>query len=278
MRRACRTDRHRLSRARVHAMRIGAKHLRSARGTPLRCLLGRREGHAGSDVQVPDSRCFGRPAWDRPTSMPLRGPPVAQSSAVNHDLRLLRKMFNWGIRQGLLSSTSFKIGPEPAISLEREVPRNRRSVRDEDEDRLLAACNDHLRAVVTATLDTACRPGEVLSLQWADVSLTRREIRILAVREQTRRERIIPISSRLLSLLEMRKLDPSGSRWNRRATCLATRLASGSSPSVLRGRTPASGLGSLRCNCEIFDTKRPRASTRPVCRSSTSPTCSATPT
>jgi hypothetical protein len=41
------------------------------------------------------------------------------SVTINHDLRLLRKMFNWGIRSGLLARTPFKIGTEPAISLER---------------------------------------------------------------------------------------------------------------------------------------------------------------
>lgn len=135
------------------------------------------------------------------------------SVAVNHDLRLLRKMFNWGIRMGHVERTPFKIGTEPAISLEREIPRNRRFEADDDEERLLAAANELLRAVITAILDTACRPGEILSLQWADVSVTRREITIRAAEEKTRRERIVPISQRLMGLLEMRKLDPSGQAW-----------------------------------------------------------------
>ena len=42
------------------------------------------------------------------------------------------------------------------------------------------------------------------------MSLTRRELTIRAEKEKTRRERIIPISSRLLAILEMRKLDPAG--------------------------------------------------------------------
>jgi hypothetical protein len=59
-------------------------------------------------------------------------------------------------------------------------------------------------------LDTACRPGEILSLQWVDVSLTRCELTIRAENEKTRRERIIPISTRLFAILEMRKHDPAG--------------------------------------------------------------------
>ncbi len=129
---------------------------------------------------------------------------------VNHDLRLLRKMFNWGIRKGYLERTPFKIGTEPAIRLEREIPRHRRFESDDDEQKLLAAANPYLRAIIIAMLDTACRPGELLNLQVRDVSIARRELTIRAVTEKTRRERIVPISSRLLAVLELRLLDPAG--------------------------------------------------------------------
>jgi integrase len=77
-------------------------------------------------------------------------------------------------------------------------------------ERLLNAANPHLRGVIVAMLDTACRPGEILSLRWSDVSVTRRELTIRAENEKTRRERIIPISTRLLAILEVRKHDPAG--------------------------------------------------------------------
>lgn len=130
--------------------------------------------------------------------------------SINHDLRLLRKMFNWGIRKGYVTQTPFKIGSECAISLEREIPRNKRLQNADDEQRLLDAANPHLRGVITAMLDTACRPGEILSLQWRDVSLERHELTIRAEKEKTRRERIIPISTRLRAILEMRRLDRAG--------------------------------------------------------------------
>jgi integrase len=129
---------------------------------------------------------------------------------VNHDLKLLRKMFNWGIRRGYLERTPFKIGTEPAITLDREIPRDRRFQNDDDEQKLLDAVDPHLRAVIIALLDTACRLGEILSLQWRDVNLERRELTIQAMKAKTRTARIVPISTRLLSTLEMRKLDPAG--------------------------------------------------------------------
>ena len=57
------------------------------------------------------------------------------------------------------------------ISLEREIPRHWRFESEDDEQKLLDAANPHLRAVLTAMLDTAARPGEILSLQWGDVNL-----------------------------------------------------------------------------------------------------------
>ena len=129
---------------------------------------------------------------------------------VNHDLKLLRKMFNWAIRKGYLDHTPFKVGPVNAISLEREIPRDWRFGSEDDEEKLLDAANPHLRAVLIALLDTAARLGEILSLQWKDVNLNRRELAIRAEKSKTRTGRIVPISGRLLATLEMRKLDPAG--------------------------------------------------------------------
>jgi integrase len=129
---------------------------------------------------------------------------------VNHDLKLLRKMFNWAVRHGYLERTPFKIGTEPAVGLEKEIPRARRFDSDEEEQKVLDSSDPYLRAVIVALLDTACRVGEILSLQWADVNLARREVTIQAAKAKTRTSRLIPLSSRLLAVLELRKYDPAG--------------------------------------------------------------------
>src|SRR5687768_13110787 len=64
--------------------------------------------------------------------------------------------------------------------------------------------------VVAGLLDTACRLGEILSLQWRDVNLAKREMTIRAEKSKTRTGRLVPISTRLTSILEMRTLDPNG--------------------------------------------------------------------
>jgi integrase len=129
---------------------------------------------------------------------------------INHDLKLLRKMFNWGIRFGYLDQTPFKRGPVTTISLEREIPRSRRLQSDDDEQWLLSAATPQLHAVIVAMLETACRPGELLSLQWADVNMERGELTIRASKSKTRTERILPVSARLRGVLEMRRCDPAG--------------------------------------------------------------------
>ncbi len=61
-----------------------------------------------------------------------------------------------------------------------------------------------------AGLETGCRQGELLSLQWREVNLKGREIRILASKAKDREDRHIPISSRLLAVLEMAQHSPTG--------------------------------------------------------------------
>jgi integrase len=130
---------------------------------------------------------------------------------VNHDLKLLRSMFNWAIRKKYLSQSPLTMsGGLPALRLEREIPRHRRFESADDEQRLVNAADPHLRAVIVALLDTACRPGEILQLQWCNVSLERREFIVEAIKAKTRTMRLVPISTRLMAILELRRLDPSG--------------------------------------------------------------------
>jgi len=116
-------------------------------------------------------------------------------------------MFNWGIKKRLVERTPFRLEGVTVINLEREMPRAMRFQTDEDEQKLLDAANPHLRALITAMLDTACRPGELLSLQWKDVNLKRKEITVRAEKSKTRTGRIVPVSTRLAATLDVRKLE-----------------------------------------------------------------------
>ena len=189
---------------------------------------------------------------------------------VNHDLKLLRKMFNWGIRKGYMERTPFKIGTEPAIRLDKEIPRDRRFQGEDDEQRLLDSADPHLRAVIIALLDTACRLGELLSLQWRDVNLERRELTIRAVNAKTREARMLPISSRLLATLDMRKLDPAGELLGPHTYVFGTTTGE-RVKSVRRGVGAGArkGWASRTCNSGICGTRPALASMRPAFRRTT---------
>ena len=131
------------------------------------------------------------------------GGPVA----ANRNLRLLRAAFNWAIDKGLVERTPFKRGEKTTIKLTRERARSRRLQMDES-DRLLEACqkNNHLRALVEGALETGCRRGELLSMQWHQVQFEpRAEIWLPEGKTKTGRGRRVPISTRLQANFAMRR-------------------------------------------------------------------------
>jgi integrase len=131
-------------------------------------------------------------------------------AAANRDLSLLRAMFSWGVGREHVERTPFKKGTEVVVRLSRETKRRRR-LQPGEGDRLLAACGPHLRAVVEAALETGCRKGELLSLQWWQVRFEpKAEIFLPALKTKTKSDRTIPISARLRSILDMRRNDPEG--------------------------------------------------------------------
>lgn len=125
--------------------------------------------------------------------------------AGNRNLALLRAMFNHAVVGGLLPGTPFRVGHVPVVKLGREQARTRRLHPGEDERLMLAA--NGLRDLIVAALETGCRRGELLGLQWQDC---RSEILLPAVKTKARKDRRVPISSALQAVLEARRLDPAG--------------------------------------------------------------------
>jgi len=161
-------------------------------------------------------RTFGASPVDHLTASDIEAYRLARKAAGvsvvtrNHDMKLLRQVWNWALRHRLVQKTPFRHEHLVEISLEPEPGRHQRFQRDDEEQRLLMAASPHLHDVIVAMLETACRPGEILSLQWMDVNLLQREIIIRAEKAKTRRDRLVPVSQRLYAILEMRRLDPSG--------------------------------------------------------------------
>ncbi len=124
-------------------------------------------------------------------------------ASVNRELETLRAVLNYARREGWILKSPFESGA-PLISKADEVQRERILSRNEEE-RLLAACTGrkaHLRPLLIAALDTACRRGELFHLKWSDVDFINRSIHIRAMTTKTAKGRFVPISNRLLVELE----------------------------------------------------------------------------
>lgn len=127
--------------------------------------------------------------------------------AGNRDLALLRAMFNWAVLGGLIPSTPFKVGTVNAVKQAREQARTRRLQAGEAE-RLLLASNDGLHDLIVAAIETGCRRGELLSMQWEQV---RGDYLFLpAGKTKSHKPRRVPISSVLAAVLAGRRNDPAG--------------------------------------------------------------------
>ena len=126
--------------------------------------------------------------------------------AGNRDLALLRAAFNWAVLGGLVPSTPFKVATVPAVKLLREEARTRRLQPGEDV-RLLATASPYLHDLIVAALETGCRLGELLSLQWDQV---RAELFLPAGKTKAKKPRRVPISTVLQPVLDARRRDPAG--------------------------------------------------------------------
>ena len=192
-----------------------------------------------SNFVLPSGERFGDKDIRKITSRDIENFRAARKAAglstvtTNHDLKLLRKMWNWGIRVKLeaeaadppqdvpvygLSGTPFRVGGVAFISIEKETPRNERFSNIGDEERLLALADPRMRAFITTMLDTCTRPGELRTLQWAAVDLERRVVKLKAAgrgqraKTKTQVGRTVPLSARAVALMELRQYLPDGER------------------------------------------------------------------
>lgn len=138
--------------------------------------------------------------------------------STNRCLGRLRAFYNWAIENGHVETTPFKRGTATVVRLFSEAERERRLLpghgeAKSEEARLLAVANPHLHALITAALETACRVGELLSLQWHQVRWDLNEIHLPATKTKGLRTRDLPMSQRLRAVLEMRRHDPTGAEY-----------------------------------------------------------------
>lgn len=163
-------------------------------------------------------RAARRARGESTASLPPSSPEVPRNRGgevgVTRALELVRRVFNWAIAKEIFPHENpFHRFGKRVIKFARQQPRTRR-LQPGEEERLLAAADVHLRHLIIAALDTACRRGELLSLQWKHVAFNEdgepRAFMLPAGITKTNCSRSVPTSPRLRAILHVRRLDPDG--------------------------------------------------------------------
>jgi integrase len=119
-------------------------------------------------------------------------------ASVNRHLATLKKAFNLAVREWEWCQRN----PVLSVSMERESNGRDRWLTVEEEGRVLAACGPWLRDIVQFALGTGMRMGEILSLSWRGVDLTRRTAMVFQSKNGERRT--IPLNQTVLSVMKER--------------------------------------------------------------------------
>lgn len=138
------------------------------------------------------------------------------ASSRNHYVQLVKAAFRWAAKKGYIPRSP--ISEDTVLVRSKQAQRSRRIPPYEEAALLNAAqaikrSSVWLYGVIVAAIETGCRLGELLALQWADVDLHRRELRIRSETAKDQELRRLPISTRLAPVLDMARLDPAGRQY-----------------------------------------------------------------
>jgi integrase len=101
-----------------------------------------------------------------------RGNPL-KVATVNHHLKLLKAIFNRGIKTGKPT-----YNPVRAVKLFKENNARNRCLSIEEEARLFQYLPESIKPLVTVALHTGMRKGELLALRWNDVDFYTGTLRV----------------------------------------------------------------------------------------------------
>jgi len=126
-------------------------------------------------------------------------------ATVNRDMETLKHMLKKAMDWGYL-----KMNPAQRVKPLKTPPSRIRFLSLEERELLLAECskNPMLWAIVFTALETGMRKGELADLTWKDINFERRSIRLM--RTKNNESRTVPISDRLLPVLERLYVERSG--------------------------------------------------------------------
>jgi integrase len=128
------------------------------------------------------------------------------NNTYTHYVQIIMKLCAFAARKGYVTRSPLS-GESEIIRRKKGLSRTRRLM-DDEEARLLAAAPWRLQRLIIGALETGCRLGELLALQWAHVEGD--YICIRAEHAKDDETRFIPISTRLAAVLEMARAGIDG--------------------------------------------------------------------
>jgi integrase len=160
--------------------------------------------------------------WTRKFSRD-RAADGAGPAMINRSLQCLRRGLNILREDGKLSIV-------PKIRLHKEPPARTGFMGPEKFEELLAALPSHLRPLIALLYWTGARKGEALAIEWSQVDLDAREIRLTDEQTKGDEARVLPLPSRVVDLLRDREpkhglvFDATNLRTEWEKACAATGL------------------------------------------------------
>jgi len=123
----------------------------------------------------------------------------ASPCTLNRELALMKHAFNLAFKEwGWI-----KDNPVKKVSMEREPSPRDRWLTYEEEERLLSVSPHWLKELIIFSIETGCRRGEMLSLQWNDVDLFKKVVNIFG--SKTGENRTIPLTQKTFEVLRGRQ-------------------------------------------------------------------------
>jgi integrase len=136
-------------------------------------------------------------------------------ATVHRYLSCLRRALSIGVQQGFASSNPFKDG-DPLIETAIEETRVRICTYQE-EQQLYSVCvppfREHLKNVITVSIDTFPRENELFSLIGDDVDLENRFLVIQETNAKTLKERSVPLTDRAYAALQEIRATKTAEEW-----------------------------------------------------------------
>ncbi len=135
---------------------------------------------------------------DIETFKEMRKEASAKNATINRELALLKRAFRLGMR-----STPAKVANVPFIRMLEEKNVRKGFFESAEFEMMRRTLPEFLRPVLTFAYHTGCRRGEILALQWHQVDIEERCVRLEPGETKNDESRIIPLTGELLAMLKL---------------------------------------------------------------------------